>query len=243
MNKVIILEGRNTVHDALISGKRLKKLFVARESIGDQKVEEIIQLAKRNNVSFSIIPSQEIRGLTRSEGAQNVMAEMEIEPVSLKEILESKEEPFILLFNRLDYEQNLGAILRTAWGAGVDGVIVSQNGVHELTPIVTKVSMGGAAYVPLIGESLFPNLKLLKDYGIPIVGVEAGMGTAYTEQVLRGPVAFIFGGEDAGLSDPLKKYCDVFVNIPMKSSLSSLNVSVATALIAFEKLRQERNIV
>src|SRR5688572_21170413 len=99
---------------------------------------------------------------------------MEIETLSVRDILKQKKDPFLLFYNRLDYEQNLGAILRTAWGGGVDGVVVSPAGVHKLTPVVTKVSMGGAANVPLIGESLFPALKLLKDKGIPIVGVESG---------------------------------------------------------------------
>ncbi|MBU3978974.1 RNA methyltransferase, partial [Patescibacteria group bacterium] len=161
-----------------------------------------------------------------------------------KEILDrvnkKGKDVFILLFNRLDYEQNLGAILRTAWGGGVDAVIVNPGGVHELTPVVTKVSMGGAVYVPLISESLFNALKLLKDYGIPIVGVESGLGTVYSDLTLRGPIAFVFGGEDSGFTEPLKKYCDIFVHIPMQSQLSSLNVSVATAIVVFEKLRQER---
>jgi len=244
MTKYIILEGRNTIHDALSSGKKIKSLTIARESSHDPKIEEIIMLAKKKNVAFSILPSKQLKHKTGSEKAQNVMAEMDIEPLTLKEVLESAskkgKDPFIVLFNRLDYEQNLGAILRTAWGGGIDAVIVNPGGVHELTPVVTKVSMGGAVYVPLISESLFNSLKLLKDYGVPIVGVESGMGTVYSELTLCGPIAFVFGGEDSGLSDPLKKYCDVFVHIPMQSKLSSLNVSVATAIVIFEKLRQER---
>lgn len=244
MSKYIILEGRNTIHDALISDKKIKSLTVARESLHDPKIDEIIKLAKKKNAELRIMSAADLNRRAGSEKAQNIMAEMEAEPVSLKEILDNlnKEgkDPFILLFNRLDYEQNLGAILRTAWGGGVDGVIVNPGGVHELTPVVTKVSMGGAVYVPLISESLFNSLKLLKDNGIPIVGVESGMGNIYSELTLRGPIAFVFGGEDSGLSDPLKKYCDVFVHIPMQSALSSLNVSVATAIIVFEKIRQER---
>lgn len=244
MTKYIILEGRNTIHDALVSGRKIKSLTVARESSHDPKIDEIIVLAKKKNVELRVMSSKQIKQMAGAGKAQNIMAEMEAVPTSLKEILEAAnkkgKDPFILLFNRLDYEQNLGAILRTAWGGGVDAVVVNPGGVHELTPVVTKVSMGGAVYVPLISESLFNALKLLKDYSIPIVGVESGMGAVYSELILRGPVAFVFGGEDCGLTDPLKKYCDVFIHIPMQSDLSSLNVSVATAIVVFEKLRQER---
>lgn len=244
MSKYIVLEGRNTVRDALISDKKIKSLTVARESLHDPKIDEMIKLAKKKNVQLRVVPSRELSGRGGFVKSQNVMAQMEAEPVSLKDILEAANEKgkdaFILLFNRLDYEQNLGAILRTAWGGGVDAVVVNPGGVHELTPVVTKVSMGGAVNVPLIAESLFNALKMLKDYAIPIVGVESGMGTVYSDITLRGPVAFVFGGEDSGLSDPIKKYCDIFVHIPMQSKLSSLNVSVATAIVVFEKLRQER---
>lgn len=244
MNKHIILEGRNTIHDALTSKKKLKSLIIARESCGDPKIEEIIKLAKKRNVELRILPSKQLRKISKSSKSQNILAQMELEQMSLKGILESAnekgKEPFILLFNRLDYEQNLGAILRTAWGAGIDAVVVNAGGVNQLTPVVTKVSMGGAAHVPLIAESLFNSLRLLKDYGIPIVGVESGMGMVYHDLNLLGPIAFLLGGEDSGLTDPLKKYCDRFVHIPMQSNLSSLNVSVATAVVVFEKLRQER---
>jgi 23S rRNA (guanosine2251-2'-O)-methyltransferase len=240
MTKTITLEGRNTVHDALISDKKVTKLLVAEESLRDEKIQDIINLAKKNKVDVQVASSKQIKNKSESANPQNIIAEMELEDVSLEEILDRKKDPLLLIYNRLDYEQNLGAIMRTAWGAGVDAVLVSPNGVHQLTPVVAKVSMGGAANVPLIGESLFPLLKMLKDRGIPIVGVEEGEGEAYTEQNLIGSVAFVFGGEDAGLSDPIKKYCDLFIHIPMHSQLSSLNVSVATAIVLFEKLRQDR---
>ncbi len=243
MSKTIILEGRNTIHDALSSNKKIKTVFIAKESINDPKIQEIIRLAKHKKISLNIVLGKKIKNRSKSFNPQNILAEMEVEEVTLKEILQKNKNACILVFNRLDYEQNLGAILRTAWGAGVDAVIVSPNGVCEVTPVVAKVSMGGAAYVPVIAQSLFPALKLLKDEGYPIVGVESKMGEVYFKQNLLGPVAFIFGGEDSGLSEPLKKYCDLFIHIPMNSTLSSLNVSVATAIIVFEKLRQEREVL
>jgi 23S rRNA (guanosine2251-2'-O)-methyltransferase len=108
-------------------------------------------LAKNKHIPVSYGSAKKLRQMAKTNNTQNVLAEMELEDMSLKSILEAKPNPFILIFNRLDYEQNLGAILRTAWGAGVDAVVVSTNGVHELTPVVTKVSMGGAANVPLFG--------------------------------------------------------------------------------------------
>ena len=165
---------------------------------------------------------------------------MKLPEVNLEEIL-NKKKPLILLFNRLDYEQNLGAILRTAWASRVDAIIVSNNGVNQVSPVVAKISMGGAAYVPVITESLFQALTLIKKQAIPVVGVEVGKGEIYTESKLTGPLALVFGGEAAGLTEPLIKYCDRLINIPMVENVASLNVSVATAIVLFERLRQLRH--
>ena len=112
MSKYIILEGRNTIHDALISDKKIKSLMIARESLHDPKIDEIIKLAKRKNVELRIMSAADLNRRAGLVKAQNIMAEMESVPVSLKEILNDLnkrgKDPFILLFNRLDYEQTSG---------------------------------------------------------------------------------------------------------------------------------------
>lgn len=245
MKDTIILEGRNTVHDALLSDKNIETIYIGKTSRNDQRVREIIELANRKNVPIRYVYPEQIRSLTGNNNAQNVVAYMSaFENLTLKKIIEKKQEegkdPLILLLNRIDFEQNLGAIMRSSWGADVDAIIASPNGVHELTPVVAKVSMGAAAYVPLIGQSLFQAIATLKDFGIPVVGVEVGMGKSYSDITLLGPVAFLFGGEADGISEPLIKQCDTFIHIPQNKELASLNVSVAVALTIYEKRRQER---
>lgn len=237
----ITLEGRNMVHDALNSDKKIASILLAVQTLSEPRIREIENLARKNNVPVQKVTSEELLKMCDSRNPQGVVALMEIPEVpTLEQILKAKRDVFLLLVNHIDYEQNLGAILRTAWAAGVDAVIASPNGVHEVTPVVAKVSMGGAAYVPLIGMSMFQAAKLLHEYAVPMVGVEVDMGEPYTETNLKGPVAFVMGGEAVGLSEPLQKECDIFVNIPMNREVASLNVSVATALVLFEKLRQEK---
>ena len=229
------------VHDALLSGQKIVSVLLATTTINEPRIREIENLARKNGVEVRKVSAEEIEKLSDSRNPQGVVALMTIpETPTLEQILKEKRDVFILLLNHIDYEQNLGAILRTAWAAGVDAVVASPNGVHEITPVVAKVSMGGAAYVPLIGMSMFHAAKLLHDYAVPMVGVEVNMGESYTETNLRGPVAFVMGGEAVGLSEPLQKECDIFVNIPMNKQVASLNVSVATALVLFEKMRQEK---
>lgn len=243
--KKIIIEGRNAVHDALLSDRHIEKLFVSQKSLKDPKIKETMTIARNQAIPVMITTPEHIKSIGESKNVQGILAYMQyFEYSSLVEILDTNEkkskDSTILLLNRIDYEQNLGAIMRSSWGAGIDAVVVNPHGVHEITPVVAKVSQGGAAYVPLISQSLFQAMKVLKERGIPIVGVDMNAGTCYTDLTLLGSVAFVLGGEDSGISDPIKKYCDIFIHIPMIGNLSSLNVSVATALILFEKRRQER---
>lgn len=229
------------VHDALKSDQEIASLIVSLSSAQDQRIIEIEKLARQKGITIQRVRPEELEKLCDSKNPQGVVALMNIpETPSLESILKEKRNAFILLLNHIDYEQNMGAIIRTAWAAGVDAVVASPNGVHEITPVVAKVSMGGAAYVPLISMSLFQAMTLLKKYAVPIVGVEVDMGKPMDEQNLLGPVAFVMGGEAVGLSEPIMKDCDLFINIPMNKQVASLNVSVATALVLFEKNRQER---
>ncbi len=237
----IVLLGRNTVHDALLSDKVITKVVIAGNVEFDKTIKEIEKLARDKKVPVSVIAEKKF-GFFGDQGAsQGVAALMqEAQSSTISQISKAKENTVFLLYNHLDYEQNLGSILRTAWAAEVSAVICAPNGVHKITPVVSKVSMGAAAYVPVIAQSLFQTIDTLKRQTIPVVGVEVGRGEEYTKQNLTGPVAFLFGGEAKGISDPLTKHCDLFVHIPIQQKVASLNVSIATAIVLFEKLRQER---
>lgn len=243
ITNTIIIEGRNMVHDALASGQSIGSVIIASNSKGDQRIVDIEAMARKRGVTVEIVRPEELNKYSDSGNHQGVVAMMGIpETPSLEQILKQKRDAFIILLNHIDYEMNLGAILRSAWAAGADAVIASPNGVHELTPVVAKVSMGAAAYVPLIGMSLFQAIDMLNKYAVPVIGVEVEMGQIYTEAKMTGPIALVMGGESIGLSEPLQKACDGFVNIPMKSGVASLNVSVASGLVLFEKVRQEREL-
>jgi len=234
---LIVLPGRNTVLDALSSGQRLTTVMVSRAVLTDEKIKKIESLCRGKRVGVEISDGRELDQM--AEDNQGVIGLMEPpEEIGLKEVIRDKKQPFVLLFNRIDYEQNLGAILRTAWAAGVDAIVVNPSGVHEITPVVAKVSMGGAAYVPLISQGLFQALDILRREAIPVIGVEVDMGKPYYQEDLTGPVALLFGGEEKGLSEPLIKYTDKLIHIPMKKEVASLNVSVATAVVLFERARQ-----
>ncbi len=238
--KSIVLEGRNMIHDALNSTQKIEVVIISSAVLSDPKIKEIEALAKSKKVRIQMVKPDELSNFAESRNPQGVVAYMEQpELPNLEVILKNKRNAFILLLNQIDYEQNLGAIMRTAWAAGIDAIVASPNGIHEISSVVAKVSMGGAAHVPLIGMSLFQAIKLIHEYAVPLVGIEVDKGETIYKTNLRGPIAFLMGGEEVGITEPLEKECDLMANIPMNKELASLNVSVATALVLFEKLRQE----
>ena len=110
--QIIILEGRNMVRDALVSKNKIQSVLVSNTALEDPRIREIEGLANRQGVLIQKVRPEQIEHLTESGNAQGVIAYMELpEMPTLEKILKAKPSPFLLLFNKLDYEQNLGAIL------------------------------------------------------------------------------------------------------------------------------------
>jgi len=99
--------------------------------------------------------------------------------------------------------------------------------------------MGGSLYVPLFRENFHSAIKLLQEKGIRVVGVDPSGSIEYFSENLTGAVAFVLGGEDRGVSSSLLRKCNNVVRIPMRGRIESLNVSVSTALVLYERLRQQ----
>jgi 23S rRNA (guanosine2251-2'-O)-methyltransferase len=172
-----------------------------------------------------------------------VIAEAEPFPeLRVRDVLDAHAEPFVVLVDEVQYEHNLGAILRSALGAGVDAVVVPVQRGKGLTPVVHRVSMGGAEAVPLVREGISSALADLKRAGVTIVGADMD-GVPPWEVDLTGPVAIVLGGEDKGLTDPVRKRCDHIVGVPLAGNLESLNVSVTAAILLFERVRQRSAVL
>lgn len=239
MSKVIIV-GKNTVKDALNSDAEMGRVWIEAGLDKDERIQDIMAIAKKRHLLVDTISGKEFRRIAKDEYAQGVAAEMQLPEISLDKLLDENRNAFIVLLSKLDYEQNLGAIMRSAWAAGVDAIVASPDGVHEVTSTVAKVSMGAAAHVPVVAMSLYQVGKMLKKYAVKLVGVETNEGMDYEKSKLTGAVALLLGGEDVGLTENLLAMCDEKINIPMKGNLASLNVSVAAGIVMFERLRQER---
>lgn len=239
----IPLEGRNVVLEALRAGRRIKTIYFDEGMEARGKIEEILKLADSGGIHRSAVGRERLDRMSSTGSHQGVIAMAAPRPrMSLKELLTSLpggKDPCIVVLGEVMYEQNVGAILRTADGAGVDGVIIPSRRSAPLSAAVSRISMGASEYIPVIHESPTSALSVMRREGIMLFGVEAHGDIDYYDADLTGAVAFIFGGEDKGLSTTIRDKCDRILSIPLAGRITSLNVGVSVAVVLYEKVRQE----
>jgi 23S rRNA (guanosine2251-2'-O)-methyltransferase len=241
------LEGRNPVVEALLRGRRrVRRIWLDQGARPDPKVQRILDLAAKAGVPVERVERRALDKMAEGRVHNGIVAQAEPLPeLTTKQLVdlvfEAGREPFFVLADEVQYEHNLGALLRSALGFGVDGIVVPTRRGASISPIVQRVSMGGAEIVPLVHEGLFSALKHMKRAGIKIVGADMD-GTPMGKADLRGAIALVVGGEGEGLSPTLRDHCDAIVSIPLQGGLESLNVSVAAAVLMYEKRRQDGQI-
>jgi 23S rRNA (guanosine2251-2'-O)-methyltransferase len=148
-------------------------------------------------------------------------------------------DPFILVLDGVEDPHNLGACLRTADAAGVDGVVIPLHRGVGLTATVSKVASGAVENVPLIqARNLARALRMLREEGLRVVGTADDAEQTLFDVDLTGPLALAMGGEGQGMRRLTREHCDVVVRIPMLGQVESLNVSVAAGICLYEILRQ-----
>src|SRR5262249_49361520 len=160
--------------------------------------------------------------------------------VEAEAILDSMgSPPLVVLLDNIEDPHNLGAILRTCEGAGVDGVFIPEHRAAGLNETVAKTSAGAVEDVRGARVThLGPLMAELKEGWLWVVGVEGGAETSYANFDLSVPLALVFGSEGRGLRRLIREKCDSVISIPMRGQLNSLNVSVAAGVVLFEVLRQ-----
>jgi 23S rRNA (guanosine2251-2'-O)-methyltransferase len=151
----------------------------------------------------------------------------------------SAREPLLVVLDGVEDPRNLGAILRTAECAGVDGVFIPERRAAGLNETVAKASAGAVEHLPVArATNLSRLIEQLKERNVWIVGTAGDASTSYTEWDWTRPSAVVLGGEGSGLHRLVREHCDVLVQIPVRGKIESLNVSVAAGVILYEALRQ-----
>ena len=238
------LEGRNPVLECLVRARRrVHRIWLDQGAKPDPRIARIVELAERRDVPITRTERRRLDKMAEGRVHNGIIAE--VDPVqtwtaaALLDALELRgQQPLLVLADGLQYEHNLGAVLRSCLGFGVNGLVLPTRRGAPLSPVVQRVSMGGIEEVPIAREGLFPAIKACGRAGVRVVGADMG-GVPLGSADLRGPLALVVGEEGRGLSSKLRERCDLVVSIPLRGNLESLNVSVATAIVLYEKRRQD----
>jgi TrmH family RNA methyltransferase len=226
---VMLVEGYDEISLALAAGYTARTLFVAPELIR-RRMEPVS--AEMLTVSPAVFEKISYR-----ENPDGWLALFPIPRVSLDD-LKLSPSPLIILAESVEKPGNLGAILRTADAAHVDAVLVCDPRVDAYSPNVVRASRGTIFTVPVVETKSAQALVWLQRRGVRILAATPSAENEYTRQDLRGPLAVAVGTEDEGLSALWMNQADMKVKIPMMGKVNSLNVSIATALIIYEAVRQ-----
>ena len=237
------VEGRNAVLELLESGKDINKIYITK---GERKgsINKIIAIANEKRI---IIVEKDKAQMDMMAGTENYQGIIAIVPpyeyVEVEDILNASKgknkDPFILILDGIEDTHNLGAIIRTAEAAGVDGIIIPKRRAASVNSTVSKVACGALEYMKIARvNNINDAIKKLKDNGVWICGTSLDAEKYYYDQDLTGPLAIVIGNEANGISNLVKKNCDFLVKIPMIGKVQSLNASVSTGIVIYGALRK-----
>ena len=238
-----VIEGRNAVIEALRAGASIDKIFIQKGET-DKTLGHIASTARAAGVVVVDADKRKLDFMSRTHAHQGVIALTSVrEYVSVEDILniarEKGENPLIVVCDEISDPHNLGAIIRTAECAGAHGVIIPKRRSVGLTATVAKASAGAIEYMKVARVTNINNaIAELKEKGVWVFGTAAEGSIPMYQANLTVPAAIVIGNEGDGMSQLVRKNCDVMLNIPMKGHISSLNASAAASILLYEALRQ-----
>lgn len=238
-----IIIGRNPVTEALKSGREMEKLLIAKDAEGS--IKKIIGMAKDKKLPYQFLEKSALDRIADGRAHQGVIAYVSnFEYCDVEDILEKArgkgEDPFVIILDGIEDPHNLGAIMRTADGAGAHGIVIPKRRAAGITDVVAKASAGAVEYVPVAKVSnIAQTVDKLKELGVWIGACDME-GTEYDMANLKGSLALVIGAEGQGISRLIKEKCDFSISIPMSGQIQSLNASNAAAILMYEVKRQRK---
>jgi 23S rRNA (guanosine2251-2'-O)-methyltransferase len=226
--------GRRAVREALRGRREVLELWATERAL---KAEDWLRDVEKPRVQVK--PERELSEAVGTRDHQGLIAWCEPYKYADGWELAAEERPLLACLDQVTDPRNLGAVIRSAEGAGATGVVVPAHGSATVTPAVARASAGAVEHLPV---AVVPNLARylgeVKRGDLWIYGAVGDGAKPMWETDLSGGVALVFGAEGRGLRPLVRRTCDEVVSIPMAGSVESLNVSVAAALLLYEAKRQ-----
>ena len=242
-----VLYGLHPVEEALKAGRRrFDHILVARER-RDDRLDRLVAQCRQAGVRVRQEPREQLTVAAKTAAHQGIVAFvrpqefLSIEDLFVPDAAKPDAARLLLALDGVEDPQNLGALLRVADGAGVDGVILTERRSAPLSPAAIKASAGAAEHLRIARVvNLVRALEDLKRHNLWIVGLDERAQADYVQFDFTGDIVLVLGREGAGLHDLVRRTCDHMLRIPMAGGVSSLNVSAAGAVVLYEAARQRR---
>ncbi|MBV9661884.1 MAG: 23S rRNA (guanosine(2251)-2'-O)-methyltransferase RlmB [Acidimicrobiales bacterium] len=239
------MEGRQAVRELLRANRRrVHQVYVADVGGRPDSLTEIAELAHQGGVPVRRVNREQLEQMAATASPQGVVARADpVAEWSLDRLARASlggPAPFLVVLDGVTDPQNLGAVMRSAIGAGATGLVVGRHRSAHLTPAAVKAAAGAVEHLPVSVVAGIPAaLQVLKKAGVWSIGLDAGASASlWGLPVAREPVALVLGAEGRGLSSLGRQRCDLVVSVPLLGPLDSLNVSAAAALACFEVARR-----
>lgn len=237
-----MLIGRKPLMEAILQGTAIEKIFMLRTATGPE-ITTIKQLAKEKHIPISQVPVEKLDGMTRAQHQGVVAWTSLLQYVELQDaismVVDQGQTPLFVLLDGVTDVRNVGAIARSAFCCGAQGLILPTSSSASLTEEAIKTSAGALHKIMLCRIPSVPQaIDVLRLNGIQVLGTEMRGSIPVYESDLTIPSCVVMGAEDTGISKDVLKRADVLIRIPMAAKFDSLNVSVATGMILYEAMRQ-----
>ena len=221
---------------------RLVEVYVS-EEFWDKERKAVEQILSGTSVKPEILADFVFEYISDTKTPQGILCLVRQKSYDISEITNRKDADaqLLIVLDQIQDPGNLGTIVRTAEGAGVTGIVLSSDCVDMYNPKVVRSTMGAAYRVPFCYvEDLAKEVEQMKEAGICTYAAHLEGKNSYDEEDYRGASAFLIGNEGNGLRDEVAKQAQVYIRIPMKGQVESLNAAIATAILTFEAARQRR---
>lgn len=233
----MIVYGKNVIKEAVLNDRPIYKLYIDKK-FNDKK---FLYFLKDRNIEYEELAKDQLNELTDNGVHQGVVADVkEYQYYDIEDVITDKDKIYsLIILDGIQDPHNLGAVLRTAEASQMSAVMVSKRDQVPLNATVAKVSSGAIEHVKVIQVSNINNaLPKLKKLGFLIVGTDSNANYSYTEIPKDKSVGIILGNEGIGIRPLVRRNCDMLVSIPMLGKVNSLNVSVAGALLMYERVKK-----
>jgi 23S rRNA (guanosine2251-2'-O)-methyltransferase len=228
--------GRNAVREAVRGPRDVREVWATERALVAEE-----WLREEPGLRVQVKPERAVTEEAGSRDHQGLVARVGPYRYADAYELATVDRPLLVCLDQVTDPHNLGAVIRSAEGAGATGVVVPSHGAARVTPAVSRASAGAVEHLPVaVVQNLARYLNEVKGPDLWVWGAASNGGTSLWDADLDGGAAFVLGTEGRGLRPLVRRACDGLVSIPLAGNVDSLNVSVAAAVLLYEARRRRR---